>query len=355
MPNRWGRIYHVLLSLLLGTGLLGCQSITYYGHVIHGQLNILNRRQPINQLVNDPQTPAELKEKLELVLRVRDFAKNELHLPVNNHYLSYADLKRPYAVWSVFAAPEFSLTPKTWCYPVVGCAAYRGYFSAPKARRYADRLQQQGYDVYISGAVAYSTLGWFDDPVLNTFIHRDDDRLAALIFHELAHQVLYVLDDTTFNESFATAVEQEGLRRWLEKNENSQGYEAYMTEHRRHQQFIQLVMKYRRQLESLYRNDLPPAEKRPAKGSIFDTLRGEYAELKQQWNGFSGFDFWFRQPLSNAHLVPVSTYYDWVPAFLDLLQNVGGDLKQFYERCQSLAQAPKEKRQRMLTQPDTEG
>jgi len=210
--------------------------------------------------------------------------------------------------------------------------------------------KQQGYDVFVGGVAAYSTLGWFDDPVLNTFVYRNEIKLAALIFHEVAHQLLYVKNDTTFNESFATAVAQEGLRRWLQTKNNIRDFSDYQTDFQRHQEFIQLVMKYRKQLELLYAQDLSISNMRKAKSVIYNDLSDEYRRLKQQWNGFSGYDRWFSNALNNAKLISVATYYDLVPAFLKLLQNNRYDLKQFYTNCQNLAKKTEKERRIYLEQ-----
>ena len=340
----------MVLSILLVSALAACESLSYYGQAISGHITILNKRRPIHHLLTEPRIPEGLKARLRLILNIREFAKNELHLPVEHQYLSFADLKRPYVVWNVYAAPEFSLTPKTWCHPVVGCTSYRGYFSRKDAFHYTDKLKRQGFDVFISGVVAYSTLGWFDDPVLNTFIYRNDIQLAALIFHELAHRLIYVADDTTFNESFATFVEQEGLRRWLIRKGNPDAFSAYETDYHRRRQFVELVMKYRRQLEMLYAKNLSPSNKRRLKACIFDKLKGEYRQIKVQWQGYSGFDFWFSHPLNNAQIITVSIYYDLLPAFAAMLQDSGDDLELFYGKCRDLAKKSKEDRRSYLGQ-----
>ena len=341
------RVILIILSLV---ALTGCESIHYYNHLISGQIDILNKNKPIHQILDEPHVYEKLKTQLELVLDIREFAKNELYLPVKNQYLSFADLERPFAVWNVYATSEFSLTPKTWCYPVVGCTAYRGYFSKEDARDYSDKLKKQGYDVFMGGVAAYSTLGWFDDPVLSTFVYRSHVNLAALIFHELAHELLYVKDDTTFNESFATAVEQEGLRRWLETKNDLEAFADYKIDYQRRRQFVQLVMKYRKQLESLYARDMSTPTKRDAKASVFDALRDEYRLLKQKWGGYPGYDLWFSHALNNAQMISVSTYYDLVPQFFKLLQHKEYSLKLFYKECQNLAKKTKEERRVRLHQ-----
>jgi predicted aminopeptidase len=334
----------IIFGVILAVVLTGCESMVYYKQLISGQIAILNKKQPIHELLDNPDTPEKLKEKLRLVMDIRSFAKDKLFLPVKNQYLDFVELERPFAGWNMWATPEFSFSPKTWCYPIIGCAIYRGYFSKEDAFNYGHQLEAQGYDVYIGGVVAYSTLGWLDDPVFSTFIYRSDIRLAALIFHELSHHLLYVSDDTTFNESFAIAVEQEGLRRWLTTINNLKASEIYKLDYRRRQQFIELVMRYRKELETLYTRNLPIPEKRRAKAAVFEKLKDDYRLLKQHWNGYSGYDFWMYQKMNNAKLISVSTYNDLVPAFLELLKTCNNDLKVFYKKCQDLSKKSKEER-----------
>jgi predicted aminopeptidase len=333
---------------LVSIAVCGCESAHYYGQAIQGQYRILEARQPISEILTDPESPASLRESLTHILAVRQFAENELQLPVKNHYLTYVDLKRPYVVWNVVAAPEFSLTPKTWCYPVVGCAAYRGYFTEENARQYADGLSSQGYEIYVTGVRAYSTLGWFDDPVLSTFIQYSGDQSAALLFHELAHQVLYVKGDTAFNESFATAVEQEGLKRWQTQVRAPHRYKDYLAKYRRQQQFVRLIMRYRRQLETVYQSDASPLHKRQQKASIFSALRGEFDRLKTDKNGLAAYDNWMNHSLNNAKIASVAAYHDFVPAFERLLVENDGNMNQFYTACRKLAQETKDERHRIL-------
>jgi predicted aminopeptidase len=335
-------------AVFLTTSLTGCASIRYYGQLISGQIGILNKREPIRQVLEQPDSPEQLKQKLKLVLEIRKFAEDKLFLPAEDQYLSFVDLKRPFAVYNVYATPEFSFSPKTWCYPIIGCAVYRGYFSKKDAFDYGAQLRKKGYDVYIGGVVAYSTLGWFDDPVLSTFINLSDIRLAALIFHELSHHLLYVRDDTTFNESFATAVERVGLRRWLLSENRPKAYDDYMKAYRRHQQFIKLVLRYRKKLELLYAKDLPVPGKRHDKAVEFDNLKADYRLLKKQWGGYSGYDGWFNRKMNNAQLLTVATYNDLVPAFLKLLNTCNGNLKVFYKKCQELSKKPKKLRRAYL-------
>lgn len=341
-------VHHLIFCILLSITLSGCESLQYYGHIINGHVKILNSRHPIKQLIADPQTSTELKGKLKRILEIREFAENDLYLPVNNHYRTYTELNRPFVTWNVFAAPEFSLTPKTWSYPVIGRAAYRGYYVRSHALSYAEKLEKNGYDVYVGGATAYSTLGWFEDSVFSTFIQHDESQVAALIFHELAHQVLYVRDDTTFNESFATTVEQAGLRRWMTYSNNPKGLHKYLAYHERHRQFVDLVKRYRFELDSLYRKDILQTGKRRHKASIFRRLRTEYGQIKRDWGVNSAYDAWFNASLNNAKLISVAAYYDLVPGFLRLLESNNNDLRQFYAACRQLAKLPQAERDRRL-------
>lgn len=338
----------VLWGLFLSAALHGCQTVQYYGQAIGGQHRILQSRRPITDIMADPNTSELLRQRLKFILEVRRFAKDQLHLPVKNNYLTYVDLDKSYVAWNVMATPEFSMAPKTWCYPFVGCAAYRGYFSEADALQYANSLKDQGYDVYVGGVTAYSTLGWFDDPVLSTFIHQSKADSAALLFHELAHQVLYVPDDTTFNESFATFVEQEGLRRWQETSGNSEIYRDYLARYRRRQQFVGLVLVYRQKLVSLYQADLAPTEKRIEKASIFAELRKEFNHLKSEQIGLAAYNNWMNRSLNNAKLSGIAAYHDFVPAFGKLLAEKNGDLIQFYETCRQLANKKKDERDHIL-------
>ena len=342
------RISKILILLLFAAACLQCQSLPYYDQAINGHMEILQSREPISDLIDDPDTPAILREKLIFIQTVRDFAEKQLHLPVNDHYLSYVDLNRPYVVWNVFAAPEFSLTPKTWCFPIVGCVAYRGYFSEQDARRFGNALKQEGYDVFIGGAIAYSTLGWFDDPVLSTFLNLSEPDTAALIFHELAHSILYIKDDTAFNESFATAVEQEGLRRWQSSANDLKGYENWLLKRQRRQRFISLVSKYRARLQDVYQGNFPLTEKRNQKAAVFNQMRSEFLDLKSDHGAMAAYDAWFSQPLNNAQLISVSTYHNWMPAFRKIMAESGGNLVKFYQTCQELSQKDAAERHRVL-------
>ena len=334
---------------MAGLILSGCQNVYYYGQAIDGQLSILMHREPIEELIEDPEIDETLKHRLLFILEVRKFAQADLHLPVENNYLSYVDLNRSYVMWSVFAAPEFSLEPKTWCFPIAGCVAYRGYFSQTDARRYADTLEKKNFDVHVGGVSAYSTLGWFDDPVLSTMMRLSETDSAALIFHELAHKLLYIPGDSAFNESFASAVEQEGVQRWLMARGERPAYDAYLLKHRRHRRFVDLIMQYRLRFEALYQSQAELSAQRIRKAALFDQMIGDHNALKEEWGGTSPYDSWFGSPLNNAKLVSVLTYHNWVPAFNAMLAAESGDLVQFYKTCQELAKKAQADRNEILT------
>lgn len=353
-PPRLVRLL-VLVAIILVAGLAcGCNTVGYYGQAIRGQHELWKRQKSIQALLKSPATPAPLKERLTLVLSLREFAEKELHLPANGHYLRYADLKRRFVVWNVYAAPEFSLTPKSWWYPVVGKLDYRGYFSERKARDYAAVLERKGLDVYVGGVTAYSTLGWFHDPVLNTFIHEGDADLAELLFHELAHQRLFLPGDTDFNEAFATAVAEEGARRWMESRHDVAALEQYRVQARRTEQFVELVTSARQQLALLYTNSPgadsldQPGTLRTGKQKAFHELREGYAQLKAKWGGSTAYDEWFRRSLNNAQLNTVDTYHHLVPAFRSVLREKAGNMETFYSTIESLKKLDKPARRTRL-------
>lgn len=344
-PARSNLLKLVLLCFISAL-LLSCEAVGYYSQAARGQLGILLAREDIESLLAGDEIDANLRSKLELVMAAREFATAELLLPGGDSYRSYVDLDREHAVWNVFAAPEFSIEPLSWCYPIAGCVAYRGYFSEQAARRYADRLSADGYDVYLGAVDAYSTLGWFDDPLFSTVINRPDAQLAALIFHELAHQLIYVPGDTTFNESFATVVEREGARRWLQARGSTDSSFLQRNDYR--EEFVALVLDYRDRLASLYGEDLNPESMRLRKGELQQQLRNAYGDLKGEWSGYRGYDNWFAGPLNNAQLTTVASYNDLVPSFQALLQEAGGDLQVFYASVRSLAEMDPEERNASL-------
>ncbi|WP_034299866.1 aminopeptidase [Herbaspirillum sp. RV1423] len=338
-----------LMAGLVATSLLlaGCTSLGYYTQAAHGQFSLLAQAKPIDDWLADPQTPERLRAKLQTVREIRRFAVEQLSLPDNGSYKSYAQLQRPFVVWNVVAAPSLSLTARQWCFPIAGCVDYRGYYSQQDAQQYADGLVRDGYDVQVLGVPAYSTLGWFNDPVMSTFINYPDGELARLIFHELAHQTVYVKGDSQFNESYATTVEELGLERWLQARHDDKLSVAYKVFAGRKQDFLELLLKYRSQLEADYESDASDADKLQRKAAIFDALRAEYQQLKARWGGFTGYDRWFAMPLSNAHLALVGTYHDRVPAFRALFRQ-GRGFADFFERVKALAALDKKPREEQL-------
>lgn len=303
-------------------------------------MDLMAKRQPIDQVLADPATPPELSDKLRLVIRAREFAVTELALPDNDSYRSYVQLDRRFVVWNVFAAPEFSVQPRRWCFPVAGCVVYRGYFHEGDADRYASRLAGEGWDVYVGGATAYSTLGRFDDPVLSTMLRQDDTGIVAIIFHELAHQRLYVKDDSDFNEAFASAVEAIGVRRWLVARGTPEALAVYEKRRAREAAFNLLLKQTREELAEIYARDGPEAAMREAKQRTFESLRHRYTALRASWGGYAGYDAWFDGELNNARLVPVSTYSRLVPAFMELYRRADRHMERFYGSCEHLADLP---------------
>ncbi len=330
--------------------LSGCTTISFYWQALNGQAEILNKAQPIESVLQARDTKPELKQRLTSLLAIREYASKELKLPDNKSYRRYADLKRPFVIWNVFATTEFSTELTHWCFPIAGCVNYRGYFLKERAEAFAKHLPAAMSDAFVAGVPAYSTLGYFNDPILNTFIHYPDVELARLLFHELAHQVVYVQDDSMFNESFATAVEESGIERWLESQwpkatPAGHGLSAtWQTAQTRRAEFQQLVLKYQRRLKCLYDTDLSNAVKRLAKHQTFRDLREEYQSLKTSWGGFAGYDRWFGQELNNAHLASIAIYTELVPAFRKLFQQEQGDFIRFYASVKRLAKQSKEAR-----------
>ncbi len=336
-----------LLGVILPL-LSGCSSVSYYYQSIHGHLTLMHDSKPIDVLLQDVDTDPGLRKKLRLVLEAREFATTHLGLPVNDSYHSFAALDRKAVVWNVVATPEFSVMPKQWCYPVIGCASYRGYFSQKRAQQYAETLRQDGLDVAVEPAAAYSTLGWFDDPLPSTVINWPEPQLVGLIFHELAHQQLYIADDSAFNESFATAVEQVGVERWFRLRKDAAGVGRWQQRKRRKQEFNRLLLQARVRLQQLYARPLQPVEMRRQKAAAFTALRKDYHRLKQRWGGYSGYDHWFGRELNNARLASVATYAQWVSAFLALLEESGGELARFYLASERLAKTPSQQRRSRL-------
>ncbi|MES2958328.1 MAG: aminopeptidase [Pseudomonadota bacterium] len=330
----------------------GCSSMGYLAQSVAGHLDLVARAKPVADLTADPATPAALGERLALSQRIRDFAVHELGLPDNRSYRRYADLGRNAAVWNVVAAPELSLTLQTWCFPVVGCVGYRGYYERATADAEAEALRARGFEVSVYGVPAYSTLGKLDwlggDPLLNTFVQWPEGELARLLFHELSHQVVYAADDTTFNESFATAVERIGGARWLALHASEGARAQYAEFDARRNDFRALTGRYRQRLDVLYRSSAGDAAKRAAKATLMSEMRTEYARLKtERWGGFAGYDAWFERS-NNASLGVLAAYNELVPQFERLFEREGRDFSRFYAEVRRLARLPKAERQATL-------
>ena len=358
------------LSLLLTTG---CSSLGYYWQSVNGHMQMVNAARPVGDWLVDAQTPEPLKARLALSQRIRRFAVTDLALPDNRSYRSYADLHRRAVVWNVVAAPEFSLTLKTWCFPVVGCVGYRGYFNEAQARLEADQLRTEGLEASVYPVPAYSTLGLMNwaggDPLLNTFINYPEGELARLIFHELSHQVVYVAGDTTFNESLATAVERLGSRLWLDHRADEAARREYATFDRRRQDFRALTLRTRRALTLIYGEKEASASadiqklaieseaKRVRKNAELQRFRDDYARLKAGWGGtgggFSGYDPWVARA-NNASFGAQAAYDELVPGFEALFVREGSDWRRFYAAVKRLGKLPKEERHLAL-KADTAG
>jgi predicted aminopeptidase len=321
----------------------------YLAQATSGQLHVLSERRPIDKVVADPRTPEPLRIRLNDVRAARDFAVTELHLPDNRSYRTYADIKRAYVVWNVVATPEFSVEPKHWCFPVAGCVAYRGYFKEKNARAFGAQLAAKGFDVTVGGVPAYSTLGKFADPVLSSMMRYGDSELAAIIFHELAHQLLYVKNDSEFNEAFATTVEQAGLERWLKSRGHADLMREFLQDDANEDAFIELFASRRAQLKQLYASGLPVPRMKEQKAAIFAQLTADARELQRK-QGEKYYESWLTEGLNNAHLASIATYYQCVPGFERLLAEQGGDMQRFYAAARELAKEPHAVRHAKLCQ-----
>ena len=344
-PGR--RALGVLLACATAALIGGCSQLGYYAQAAQGQYALWSEARPIDDWLGDPATDPKLKARLEKARQIRRFAVRELGLPDNGSYKNYAALSRPFVLWNVVAAPELSLQPLQWCFPIAGCVSYRGYYSKDDAQAYARALREQHYDVQVGGVPAYSTLGWFDDPILSTFINTSDAELARLIFHELAHQVVYIPGDSRFNESFAVSVEEAGVQRWLDQYGTPAMRDSYALYASRRRAFLALLLKHRDALEANYASDASDAAKRAQKARIFAALQDDYQALKAGWGGYAGYDRWFAEPLSNAHLASIATYNDFLPAFRAMLAQAGS-FPRYYAAVRALAQQDKAERDRVL-------
>lgn len=337
-----------LLTLFLAAA-PGCQTARFYTQAVGGQWEIVMKRQPIDDVLAEPEAPESLKRQLRLVQELCAFAGQELQLPAAGQFTRYADLERPFVVWNIHAAPPDSLEAKSWWYPFVGRLEYQGYFNRELAVDYARRLREQGLDVFAGGVTAYSTLGWFNDPVLNTFVDLPESDLADLIFHELAHQRLFIAGDTDFNEAFATAVAREGVRRWLEHRGNAAAFQTYLASRAAEDGVIALILDARDSLQALYADPgRDPATRAARKVEIIAALRNAYAQLKERWPGYRDYDDWMAAPINNAQINTIDTYYDLVPGFAAQLERMNGDLPSFYEAVKAMRRIGKVERRERL-------
>lgn len=342
----------------------GCEGISYYSQLAGGQWSLWRQRQPIDGILIDATVAPLQKKQLEKVKDIRQYAIQELALPDNKSYQYYVDLKRSYIAWNVFAAQEFSVEPLQWCFPIAGCVGYRGYFSEQEAQAFAGQLTDKGFETYVGGVSAYSTLGWFADPVLSTFLYRDDAQLAALIFHELAHQKVYLKGDTQFNESFATTVEIAGVGKWMRDHAgtmtvNTGEYlplDVYFRDREIHQDFVDLVLNTREKLSVLFEQNIPEMSKRIDKKDIYEQLRNvDYPKFKERWGGYSRYDGWFntnsvdteqlpKTNINNAKLSTIASYNQWVPSFKAILANCSNDMLCLYDRVKEISMLRKSDR-----------
>jgi predicted aminopeptidase len=344
------------LAAVLIWALSGCagpaSGVGYYWQSVSGHLQLMGAARPLHHWIDDAQTPTELRQRLQLAQRMRRFAVDALALPDNTSYQRYADLQRRAAVYNVVAAPELSLTLKQWCFPVAGCVGYRGYFSESDAKAFAASLTDGPMDVVVYPVLAYSTLGWMNwaggDPLLNTFIAYPEGELARILFHELAHQVVYVADDTAFNESFATAVERLGGARWL-LQAGEQAQREYAAFDARRQAFRALTRDTRERLKAIYENtDTTTDQKRQLKAGEMARFHAQYAELRQHWDGYKGYDAWVARA-NNASFGAQAAYDDLVPGFEALFEREGRDFARFYDAVRALAKLPPKKRLALLS------
>lgn len=338
----------LITGLVFATTVLsGCSELRYYVQSARGHQYIVDHAQDIEQLLTDDQLDADLQQKLNLILNARKFASETLGLPENGSYTRYADLGRDYVVKNLFAAEEFSTELHSWCYLVIGCAQYRGYFDEQMLVEYRDELSGEGYDTYIADVAAYSTLGWFDDPALNTFIGWPEYRLVGLIFHELAHQKIYIDGDTFFNESFAMTVEQAGVRAWFASTDNPEQLSQYHAHQKRHDVVLALVTQARKELDTLYQQQYSDEEKRLHKEKIIQNLRQQYAVHARSWSNREAAAT-FPGEINNARLGMMVAYNRFVPAFLSILKDQENNLQLFYAYVSDLSELPAEQRKQCL-------
>lgn len=344
----------LLGAAVLISGVTGCTAVSYYAESLSGHVKLMTARRNVAKLIADPATPEALRARMASASAIRQFAVDQLALPDNNSYRSYVDVGPDAVTWAVFAAPEFSLAPRAWCFPVFGCVPYRAYFSRKSATELAAELQGQGLDVYVSGVTAYSTLGWSSDPLLSTMFTGDDTELAGLVFHELAHQRVYINDDSAFNESFAVAVETSGVRKWLRATGDTAALRRYEAGRKRHADFVALVSRTQDELKRVYDGPGTENRKRAAKAAAIERLRTRYRQIREgRWHGYRGYDAWFDAPINNAKLAAIAVYSDQVTAFLRLFDLCSHDYPLFYAAVERLGALDKARRAEALEAADS--
>ena len=344
----YGCVMKKMLALLFAVALLPA-CVGYYGQAIRGQWELIHKPKPIEDILTHETTDDTLRRRLNIAVAARAFSTEQLGLPDNKSYTRYADLERPFVVWSVVATPRYSLDPETWCFPIAGCVNYKGYFKQKGAEKYANKLMGKGLDVYVGGVPAFSTLGKLNDPILNTMFRRGEIGVVSIIFHELAHQEIYVKGDTPFNEAFASAVEEEGIRRWFQQpGSDTQKLKSYHEDKKRRAGFTQIIESAQSRLREIYARNISDEEKEALKQQEFRRLKNDYQVLKRSWGGTGGYDTWFDRDLNNAHLASVANYESYLPAFRVILNQESKDLERFYDRCRLLADMDQEGRDRAM-------
>jgi len=338
----------LLLALVLPV-LGACSSVAYYAQSIGGQLGVMAASRPVADVLADPDTDPAVRQRLDKLPELRRFAHAELRLPESDSYRSYAQIPREAVVWNVVAAPVDSLEARTWCYPVLGCARYRGYFDRDSAQAYTDALGRDGWDAAVEAVPAYSTLGWFSDPLPSTVIHWSLADIAGLVFHELAHESLYVSGDSAFNEAYAMVVQREGVRRWMLRHATEAERRQWRFQQRRRADFQRLLADARDRLATLYASDAERDTLLLHKAEVIQRLREDYAAMRQTWDGYAGFDRWFDRPLNNANFASIDTYTKLEPAFRHILEQVDGDMDAFHATCRRIAALPSDQRQRYMS------
>lgn len=336
-----------ILMLLIYGSLTGCGQIGYFAQAAKGQFQIIANKQDIQTVIDNPDTEESLQQRLQLAQDIRQFAVDHLALPDNRSYRTYSATGRDYAVWNVVAAPKFSMALYTWCFPLTGCLAYKGYFSKNDAIKLNEEMIAQGFDTYLYGVSAYSTLGWFSDPILDTFLDYREESLADLIFHELAHQVVYIKDDSSFNEAFATAVGQTGMAAWMKHRYPDQNRQSSLSKHNRHGKITDMVLQFRQKLALAYTENTE-SELAEIKKSLFEEMKQVYAEIQNKGEGTRFYDWWFSLDLNNAHLSSIATYNRLVPAFEKVLEK-SASYEEFYETVEVHAKLGKPERDAWLS------